>query len=105
MDSGGGNSHSANHVEEAPEHCRICRAIDKAPHVPIAANPAISAFYGEFEADLFFLADLDTLRAMDVYPEYPLIISGATEKPLGSSVCVSRCADWRLWPAQVYSDG
>ena len=51
VDSGGGTSHSANHVDAALETCDVCRAFDKAPH---AGTSAVSTFNEKVPVDLLF---------------------------------------------------
>ena len=46
-DSDGIDSHLANFADEVIEHREVCRASDKAPHVPIAGSPAVSMSKGE----------------------------------------------------------
>ena len=67
-----GNSHSVNFVGEGPEHCAVCKAFEKAPHVPIAGTSTVSMFNEKVQVDLAFLEDLIALHAMDMLSEYSL---------------------------------
>ena len=69
VDSEGGDSHLANYVDEASENCDVCRAFDKAPHVPIAGAPAVPMFREKARVDLPCLGDLIVLHPMDAFPK------------------------------------
>ena len=58
VDPNGGKMHLVNCAGEVPEHCEVCRASDKAPHVPRTGTSAVSPFNEELRADLLFLGDL-----------------------------------------------
>ena len=72
-DSESGNSHLVHHVDEALEHCKIRRATNKAPHVPIAGTAARSIFHEKVQVGLLFLDDIIELRAMEIFPENSLL--------------------------------
>ena len=44
VDSDGGMSHLVAHVDSVLETCEVCRAFDKAPHLPIAGTSSVSCF-------------------------------------------------------------
>ena len=52
--SEGGNPHLVNYVDDVLGRYEICRALDKAPRVPIAAASAVSMFYVRAQVDLLF---------------------------------------------------
>ena len=65
--------HLANCVDEVSEQRGICRAFDKAPHVPVAGTSTVSMSNGNLQVDLVFPANLIALRAMQISPQYSLI--------------------------------
>ena len=65
--------------------CGVRRAFDKAPHVPLAGNPAVSMFNGKLLADVLFLAKRIALRAMRVFYQVPPFDTRSSEEP-------SRCS-------------
>ena len=78
VDSANGTSHLVPRVDEVLENCDVCRAFDKAPHVPIAGATTASAFNEKAQAGLPFLGD----------GRFPEILSSspcATRKSSGSS--------------------
>ena len=92
VDSDGGMSHLVNQVDQVLETCDVCRAFDKAPHIPIAGTTTVSAFNEKVQVDLLFLGDLIVAHAMDVFPKYSLL------HPAHGLV-------GGLWSAEVHSDG
>ena len=68
-------------VGKVSEQCEVCRASDKAPHVPIAATRAVSLFSGKLQVGLFSLDDLIALRAMDVFSKYFHLIPARSQNP------------------------
>ena len=44
VDSEGGNSYLANFVDDVAEHCDVCKALEKAPRVPIPGATTVSMF-------------------------------------------------------------
>ena len=79
--SEGGNSHSANFADEVSENCDVCRALDKAPHVPNAGTSAVPMFNEKAQVDLPFLGDLVALRAMDMFSKYSLLLPVQPKNP------------------------
>ena len=58
-------------VDEVSEQRDICRAVDMAPHVPIAGAAAVSTFYEKLQADLLFPDDLFASNAIVAFPSFP----------------------------------
>ena len=58
--------HLVNYVDEVLEHCDLCRARDKAPHVPIAGTTTAPMSNETLQVDLFS-EDIIALRASDAY--------------------------------------
>ena len=85
-------SHLVNHVDKALETCDVCRAFDKAPHIPIAGPTAVSAFNEKVHVDLLSLGDLVMARAMDVFSKYSLLRPAQSENP--QEVWDAFCAGW-----------
>ena len=54
---------------------------DEAPRLPITAPPAVSIFSEELRAELFFSGDVIALHAMDVLPEYSLLMPARPKNP------------------------
>ena len=52
--SDGGMSHLVNHVDDVLENCDVCRAFDKAPHLPTAGASAVPTFNGKAQVGLLF---------------------------------------------------
>ena len=74
VESDGGNSHSANHVDEVLEQCKVCRAFDEAPHVLIAGTATASMFNEKVQAETLFLGDIFASRPMDMYSRNSLLL-------------------------------
>ena len=68
------NAHLAKYVEEVSEQCDVCRAFEKAPHVPIAGTPTVSKFNGKLHVDLLFLGDSVALRTTDILSKCSLVV-------------------------------
>ena len=66
-------AHLVNQVDQVWETCDVCRAFDKAPHIPIAGSATAPAFNEKVQAALLFLDDLIVARAMDVFSKYSLL--------------------------------
>ena len=81
VDSDGGVSHSVNDVDEVLENGDVCRASDKAPHVPLAGASAVSMFNEKVQVDLLFIEDLIALRAMDAFPKDSLFLPVQSKNP------------------------
>ena len=85
-------SHLVNQVDKVLETSDVCRAFDKAPHIPIAGTTAVSAFNEKVEVDLPFLDDLIVVHAMDVFSKYPLLHPAQFKNP--QKVWDVFCAGW-----------
>ena len=81
LDSDGGMSHLVNRADGVLESCDMCRAFDKAPHVPIAGASAVSTFNEKVQGDLPFLGDLSVLHAMDMFSKYSLRLPVPPKNP------------------------
>ena len=81
VDSDGSMSHFAPHLEAVLGKCDVCRAFDKAPHVPIAGASAVSMFNEKAQVDLLFLGDLVVAHAMDVFSKYSLLRPEQSKNP------------------------
>ena len=101
VDSAGGMSHLVNQVGQVPETCDVCRALDKAPHIPMAGTTTVSAFNEKVQVDFLFLGDLIVVHAMDVFSKNSLLHlaqSGNLERILHGMV-------GGLRSFEVHSDG
>ena len=63
------------------EHCDVCKAFERAPHVAIARAAAVSTFYDKSQVDLQFLDDLIDLHDLVTFPKYPLLLLVQPENP------------------------
>ena len=104
VDSEDGNSHFVNFADGALDHCYVCMAFDTASHVPFAGTSAVLTFNGRAQAacvvgdrislqllrlldgnaahlHLPFLGDLISLRAMDMFSNYSLLLPVQPENP------------------------
>ena len=82
VDSGGGNSRLVNFAGEVLEHCETRRALEKAPHAPIAGTPTVSTFNEKVQVDLLFLGDLIASQVL-VDSKYLLILPVQPGNPQG----------------------
>ena len=73
--------HLLTYVREVAQEREICRSFDEAPHVPFASTQTVPTFNKGPHAHLLFLGGIVRLRAMDVFSEYPLLISVRSENP------------------------
>ena len=64
----------AHFSDEVSEQCEICRALDKAPLVPISGTSAASGFSGKVQVHLLSLGDAIALLALDVCSMYSFLI-------------------------------
>ena len=62
--------------------CEVCRAFDKAPHLPIAGTSMVAAFNEKLQVDLLFLDDLIVLHIMDVFSKYSVLTPVRSKNPL-----------------------
>ena len=60
-----------NNVDEVPEQCEARRALDKAPHVPIAGAWTVSMFSNKLYVDILRLDDNIAVHVLDVFPNTP----------------------------------
>ena len=81
MDSDSGNLHPPHHVEEVLGRREICRASDRAPHVPVAGAPTVSMFHEKLRADVLFLDDIVALHVTDVSSKNSPLIPVRSENP------------------------
>ena len=81
VDSDRETRHPANYVGEALEGCEVCRALDKAAHIPTAGTSAVPAFDEKLQADLLFLGDATAPRTMDIYSAYSLLVTLRSKNP------------------------
>ena len=85
-------SHLVDQVGKVLETCDVCRACDKAPHVPIAGTTTASAVNEKVQVDLLFLDDLLVVHAMDIFSKYSLLRPAQSENP--QEVWDVFCAGW-----------
>ena len=81
VDSENGNSHLVNFADEVLEHCDVCDALDKAPHVPIAGASTASVFNEKVQVDLPFSGGPIALQAVDMFPKYSLLPPVQSKNP------------------------
>ena len=79
VDSGRENMHLLNFAGNPSEHCEVCRALNKATHVPIAVTAAESMFNEKSKVDILFLNSIIALHVMDAYSEYLPLIPARSE--------------------------
>ena len=81
-------------ADEVPRQCGVCRAFDKAPHLPAAGTSPVSSFREKLQAGLLLLDNAVALRAMDVSSECSLMVQVSPKNPLGvrDASSVSRMA-------------
>ena len=91
-DSGGGNSHLVDFVDDVLERGDVCRAFDQAPHVPHAGDSVGSMFNAKAQVDLLFLDDLLASHAMDMFSKIALLPPAPSENPqdVWDAVCGGR---------------
>ena len=65
------NVYLANYVNEVLWPCEVCRALDTAPHVPIAGTLAILMFSKKSQTDLLFLGDTIAIARWTSSPRVP----------------------------------
>ena len=92
VDSDGGMSHLVAHVDSVLGNCEVCRAFDKAPHLPIAGTSSVSCFNERVQVDLLFLDDIIAAHAMDVFSKYSLLHRVKSKNP--QEVWDVFCASW-----------
>ena len=90
VDSDCRNLHLLRHIDGVLEHCEICRALGRAPHVPIAGTSTVFLVYGELQFDLLHLDEIIVLRARDVVSMYSRLTPGRSEIPQEVCDVVSR---------------
>ena len=104
MDSDRENAHLVMNADEVLGRRDICRAFDKAPHVPIAGTPTLSICSEKLQEDVPFLDDTIASCAIDVSSRYSLLIPVRPENS-GGLGCLSFSSDRRFWAAKVHSNG
>ena len=70
-----------NYVDGVLGRCGVCRASDKAPHLPIPGTSTVLTFNGNLQVDLFLPGDLKALRPMDLYPTHSLSMPARPKNP------------------------
>ena len=81
-----------NQVDQVLETCDVCRAFDKAPHIPIDGTTTVSAFNEKVQVGLLFLGALIVAHAMDVFPKYSALQPAQSKNP--QEVWGVFCAGW-----------
>ena len=66
-DSAGDNLHLLEHVVGVLEHCDACRALDRAPRVPIAGTSTVSMLNEKLQVDRLFSDDVTASPVLDVF--------------------------------------
>ena len=61
------------HVDGVLGNCEVCRAFDKAPHLPVAGTSSVSCFNERIQVDLLFSGDIIAVHAMDAFSKYSLL--------------------------------
>ena len=69
------------HLDGVLGNCEVCRAFDKAPHLPVAGASSVSCFNERAQVDLLFLDDIIAVHAMDVFSKYPLLRPVKSKNP------------------------
>ena len=103
VDSDGVMSHLVNHVDTALETYDVCRAFDKAPHIPIAGATAVSACNEKVQVGPLFLDELIVTRDgcfFEVFFSTP----GAVRKSPGSLGRFLRGSVGDIWLPQVHPE-
>ena len=81
VDSNGENMHLVNYVNGVLERRSICRALENAPHVPIAGTSTVSTLNGELQVNMLFRQDTIALHTMGVCFWYPNLIPVRSQNP------------------------
>ena len=61
--------------------CDFCRACVRAPHLPVAGTPLVSASNEKVQGDLLFLYGVVTLRAMGLFSKCSLLVRALSGDP------------------------
>ena len=72
--------------------CDICRAPDVAPAIPVVGTSPVSSFNERVQVDISFLGDLITLRVLDLFSRYPLLVPARSKNP--DEVWGTFCFSW-----------
>ena len=70
-ESYGGNMHLITCVNEVVAQREVCRAFDKASHVPVAGTSTLAMFTAKLHVDPLFSADTAALRIIAFFPNTP----------------------------------
>ena len=75
-------------ADEVLEHWDVWKALEEAPHVPIAGASPASMFNEKVQVGLPFCDDIIALRAMDISPKYLLLLPVQSENPRDVRLCL-----------------
>ena len=92
MGSDGANAHLLTCVDEVAGQCEVCRALDGAPHAPVAETSAVAMFREKLQADLLFVYDITTVRVMEVFSTYSHLLPVRAKNP--HEVWGASCSSW-----------
>ena len=70
-----------NYVDEVLGQCEICRAFDKAPHIPIVGTSTAPMFNEKVQVGLLIPGETFALHALDMCPKYSLLLPGRSATP------------------------
>ena len=73
VDAGGGTQSLVQHVDDVVAQCDVCKAFEKAPHIPTSGTASASMFNGRPKMDLLFSHDAIALRIMGVFSKYSIL--------------------------------
>ena len=68
-------------ADEVMAQCEVCRACDKAPHVPADGTSTVAMFNEKLQVDLLSLDDSIALQIAEVFSKCSLLIPVRTENP------------------------
>ena len=73
--------HLLQHVGEVLEPCVVCRAFDRAHHVPAAGTSTVSVFNEKLKVDLLLLGDIIAFHFADILSKRSLLASARPKSP------------------------
>ena len=81
VDAQGAKHRLSDWVGGAASRCEVCQTSGKMPNLPVAGTSSAPSFDGT-QAGPLLLGNVIALRAMDVYPKYPLVARVGSKNPL-----------------------
>ena len=60
-------------MDDVVAQCDVCKAFEKAPHIPISGTSSASMLYERMRKKSLFLSDIIALRIMGVFSKYSML--------------------------------